>query len=179
MKTQKTKDMEQALINYSLSRYRPIALEVPFWHTCDIGCGIYQEEGQMEIIDAVSEHQGGFTCYELKVSMTDLHSKTAQSYLGNKNYLVCPRSMAEKIIKTNDSWLEKYPDVGIMAWDGKESFRIIKRCKINYGSLPVNDWKTLAQGMLLKMSEYMSWSRIQINRLRAISNQNKKHHEGA
>lgn len=47
---------------------------------------------------------------------------------------------------------KKHPKVGIIGWDGKESFRAIKMCKINY-QIPINDWMTLAKGMISSMSK--------------------------
>ena len=44
--------------------------------------------------------------------------------------------------------------VGIIGWDGKDSFKIIKRCKIKY-RIPNNDWITLAKGMILELSNAM------------------------
>ncbi len=55
MKTQQTKDMEQALIRDALRKGKHPALEVPYIHTIDIGHGTYWPEGQWEYIDAVIE----------------------------------------------------------------------------------------------------------------------------
>ena len=154
MKTQLTKKMEKALIIDALGKSKHPALEVEYWHTESIGAGIYRPVGQAEYIDAVIEKDGMYTCLELKVSMRDLHSKAAQTFVGNKNYLVCPIEMARKIRSINDPWLEKYPQVGIIGWDGKDSFKAIKHCKINY-SLAQNDWTTLAKGMISSLSKEM------------------------
>ena len=154
MKTQKTKNMEKALVLKALRQGKHPALEVEYYHTESISNDTYWPVGQSEYIDAVIEKGGMFTCIELKVSMQDLHSKAAQTFVGNKNYLVCPIEMARKIKSINDSWIEKYPQVGIMGWDGKDSFKVIKLCKINY-EIPINDWMTLAKGMLSSMSKEM------------------------
>ena len=53
MKTQQTKDMEQALIRDALRKGKHPALEVPYAHTIDIGHETYWPEGQWEYIDAV------------------------------------------------------------------------------------------------------------------------------
>lgn len=160
MKSKQTLQMEQALIDYELDHYRNVALEVPFYHTKPLTTTLepiqppdfptYREVGELEIIDAVSEGNGHLICYELKVSFSDLHSKAAQSYLGNDNYLVCPLDMATKILEKKDSWLKEYPNVGIKAWDGKSKFKIIKRSKSNY-SLHHNDVDTLYRGMIHRM----------------------------
>ena len=154
MKTQLTKRMEKALIIDALGKSKHPALEVEYWHTESIGAGIYRPIGQAEYIDAVIEKDGMYTCLELKVSMSDLHSKAAQTFVGNKNYLVCPLKMAKEIKACKDSWLEDHPAVGIIGWDEKKTFKVVKRCKINY-SLAQNDWTTLAKGMISSLSKEM------------------------
>ena len=154
MKTQLTKRMEKALIIDALGKSKHPALEVEYWHTESIGAGIYRPVGQAEYIDAVIEKDGMYTCLELKVSMRDLHSKAAQTFVGNKNYLVCPLKMAKEIKACKDSWLEDHPTVGIIGWDEKKTFKVVKRCKINY-SLAQNDWTTLAKGMISSLSKEM------------------------
>ena len=151
MKTETTKRMEQALIDKYLQQNKHIALEVPFCHTKRTNFG-YGEVGPWEFVDAVSESRGEFTCLELKVSMSDLHSKAAQTFVGNRNYLVCPMKMARKIKDSNDYWLADHPSVGIMGWDGKTTFRVIKQCKPNY-LIPDNDWKQLAKGLISSLSK--------------------------
>lgn len=121
MKTETTKRMEQALIDKYLQQNKHIALEVPFCHTRKTNFG-YGEVGQWEFVDAVSESRGEFTCLELKVSMSDLHSKAAQTFVGNRNYLVCPMKMARKIKDSNDYLI------------------------------PDNDWKQLAKGLISSLS---------------------------
>lgn len=96
MKTQLTKRMEKALIIDALGKAKHPALEVEYWHTKLIGAGIYRPIGQAEYIDAVIEKDGMYTCLELKVSMRDLNSNAAQTFVGNKNYLVCPLKMAKE-----------------------------------------------------------------------------------
>lgn len=154
MKTQLTKKMEHALVADALKKGKHPALEVQYWHSESIGALTYRPVGQVEYIDAVVEEDGMFSCMELKVSMKDLHSKAAQSFVGNKNYLVCPLEMAKKIKTCNDPWLENHPTVGIIGWDGEKTFKVVKRCKINY-LLPRKDWMTLAKGMISSMSKEM------------------------
>lgn len=146
--------MERALVADALKKGKHPALEVKYWHTESIGAFTYRPVGQVEYIDAVIEKDGMFNCMELKVSMKDLHSKAAQSFVGNKNYLVCPLEMAKRIKTCNDSWLENHPTVGIIGWDEKNTFKVVKRCKIKYLCLK-NDWMTLAKGMISSMSKEM------------------------
>ena len=62
--------------------------------------------------------------------------------------------MAKEIKQCNDPWIEKHPTVGIIAWNGKNQFQVIKHCKINY-SLAQNDLTTLAKGMISSLSRDM------------------------
>lgn len=151
METDTTKKMKRALVSYITRQGKHIALEVPFWHTVKLNFG-YGPVGHSEYVDAVSEYDGIFTCYELKISMSDLRSKAAQTFEGNKNYLVCPLEMAMKIKKRNDCWISQHPTVGIMAWTGEDNFKIIKRCKEKY-DVKDNDWHTLAKGMMSSLSQ--------------------------
>lgn len=96
--------------------------------------------------------------------MSDLHSKAAQTYEGNRNFLVCPEKMADEILQSNDPWLKQYPNVGILSWDGKDKFRVRKRCKENY-DVKDNDWKTLVKGMILSNSTEIRNYRNIINNL--------------
>ncbi|MGQ0436513.1 hypothetical protein ACT1WK_08110 [Lactobacillus gasseri] len=59
--------------------------------------------------------------------------------------------MARKIKQNNDPWLTNNPTIGIIGWDGENTFKIIRRCKINY-SLSKQDWIVLAKGMILRLS---------------------------
>lgn len=152
MKTQLTKKMEQALIYDALRKGKHPALEVEFWHTTPLNGGRYGRIGQVEYIDAVIENNYSFTCCELKVSMSDLHSKAAQTFVGHKNYLVCPMQMAKEIKQTQDPWLKDHQSVGIIGWDGKNHFKIIKFCKKKY-FLPHDDWRMLARGMIVSLSK--------------------------
>ena len=93
--------MERALVADALKKRNHPALEVKYWHTESIGAFTYRPVGQVEYIDAVIEKDGMFSCMELKVSMKDLHSKAAQSFVGNKNYLVCPLEMAKAVSYTH------------------------------------------------------------------------------
>lgn len=154
MKTKETIAMENALLAKELAAGNPIATEVPYYKTV-LHCGYYHPEGRMQYIDAVSYSLAHFTCYELKVSMSDLHSKAAQSFVGSRNFLVCPEKMAKEILEKKDHWLEEHKDVGIMAWDGKSKFKIVKLSKINY-DLPINDWRSLALHLMKRMATTIS-----------------------
>lgn len=80
MKTQQTKDMEQALIRDALRKGKHPALEVPYAHTIDIGHGTYWPEGQWEYIDAVIEEQGMFTCNEKTIERKFINERKTMGF---------------------------------------------------------------------------------------------------
>ena len=61
-------------------------------------------------------------CYEIKVTMSDLKSKNKLSYLGDKNYLVVPKKLADEILKSSYN----LGGIGLIAFDGK-SFKSLTR----------------------------------------------------
>lgn len=126
MKTEETQQMEQGLVEYCLQRNEAIGLEVPYIQQIKTSAGLYKGVGQWEYVDAVSYSDDLFTCYELKVSLSDFHSKAKQSYHGNRNFLVVP----DRLVDSVKSELDK--DVGILSWSGKSQFKIVKHSKIDY-----------------------------------------------
>ena len=51
-----------------------------------------------EIVDCLSySHKKGFCCYELKISVSDFHSKNAKTLVGNYNYFVMPTELIDKV----------------------------------------------------------------------------------
>lgn len=51
-----------------------------------------------EIVDFLSlERNQEFTCYEIKVSLRDFHSKNGKNFYGNYNYYVMPRELYNKV----------------------------------------------------------------------------------
>lgn len=65
-------------------------------------------------------------CYEIKVSIEDLQSQAKKTFIGNRNYLVMPKSMYEEL-------KEKKPEllhtglVGIMVFDKNANNLMVKR----------------------------------------------------
>ena len=86
MKTQKTKDLEELLRKKFNSQNDFYVFE------CTIGwCG-------SEIVDCIKYNcQRETTCYEIKQSIQDFHSKNKLTFIGNKNYFVMPYSLYEKV----------------------------------------------------------------------------------
>lgn len=86
MKTQKTKDLEELLRKKFNSRNDFYVFE------CTIGW--YGSE----IVDCIKYNcQREITCYEIKQSVQDFHSKNKLTFIGNKNYFVMPYSLYEKV----------------------------------------------------------------------------------
>lgn len=136
-----------------MQRNEAIGLEVPYIKQIKTSAGLYGGVGQWEYIDAVSYKNNLFTCYELKVSLNDFHSKAKQSYHGNRNFLVVP----ERLVDSVKNELDK--DVGILAWNGKSQFRIAKQSKINY-QLTEATTRFLALSLIDSMKKMMKEKEI-------------------
>lgn len=114
-KTKQTRLIEQALIkrtNSVLGCYG--ALEVTIGRSGTKG---YERCDYVEF-DTSSE----IRCYEIKASMGDLKSKNKLSYLGDKNYLVVPKKLADEILKSSYN----LGGVGLISFDGK-NFKSLTR----------------------------------------------------
>lgn len=86
MKTQKTKDLERLLEKKFDSRNDFYVFE------CTIGWYGH------EIVDCIKYNcQREISCYEIKQSVQDFHSKNKLTFIGNKNYFVMPYSLYEKV----------------------------------------------------------------------------------
>lgn len=86
MKTQKTKDLEELLRKKFNNRNDFYVFE------CTIGW--YGSE----IVDCIKYNcQREITCYEIKQSVQDFHSKNKLTFIGNKNYFVMPYELYEKV----------------------------------------------------------------------------------
>ncbi len=86
MKTQKTKDLEKLLENKFNPRNDFYVFE------CTIGW--YGSE----IVDCIKYNcQREISCYEIKQSVQDFHSKNKLTFVGNKNYFVMPYELYEKV----------------------------------------------------------------------------------
>ncbi|MHB9953654.1 hypothetical protein [Ligilactobacillus murinus] len=114
-KTKQTLEIEQALIKRTsdlLGCYG--ALEVTIGRAGPSG---YERCDYVEF-----DTSGEIRCYEIKVTMSDLKSKNKLSYLGDKNYLVVPAELADKILNNHYN----LGGVGLIAFDGK-SFKSLTR----------------------------------------------------
>lgn len=86
MKTQRTKDLERLLESKFDTRNDFYVFE------CTLGW--YGKE----IVDCVKYNcQREISCYEIKQSLQDFHSKNKLSFFGNKNYFVMPYSLYKKV----------------------------------------------------------------------------------
>lgn len=134
-KNKETRAIEHALVKHTARIPSASgALEVTLnWtmHAKD-----YDRVDYIEIVD----HE--IACYEIKVSMSDLESDNVLSFVGNKNYLVVPLSMANNIVlqqeKHDGTKLNKiihqlwWRGIGIIGVNLDDlSIHYIKRCKKN------------------------------------------------
>ena len=86
MKTETTKKLERLLARKFDSRSDFYVFE------CTIGW--YGRE----IVDCISYNcNRETTCYEIKQSVSDFHSKSAVTFIGDKNYYVMPLEIYEKV----------------------------------------------------------------------------------
>lgn len=86
MKTETTKKLEEMLLSKFDRRSDFFVFE------CTIGWYGH------EIVDCISYNaQREITCYEIKQSVSDFHSKNAVTFIGDKNYYVMPVEIYEKV----------------------------------------------------------------------------------
>lgn len=119
MKTALTSQIEYDLIRRTKSTLGLYgAFEVTIGH---VGRKGYERVDYLEL-----NTKGDFTCYEIKVSLSDYLSKNKLSYVGNKNYLVAPKELAHKIKNEYNTHSH-----GIIAYDEKmpltQRFKVIQR----------------------------------------------------
>lgn len=86
-----------------------------------------------ERCDYVEYDGHDFTCYEIKISWSDLNSKNKQTYLGKRNYLVVPIKLAQKI-KQNHYGLG---GTGLIQYYDN-NFTIVKKCSIHNVTFATN-----------------------------------------
>ena len=86
MKTERTKKLEELLANHFNNRNEFYVFECTLgWYGSEIvDCVMYNCDRQVY-------------CYEIKQSVQDFHSKNKLSFFGNKNYLVMPYELYEKV----------------------------------------------------------------------------------
>ena len=75
-----------------------------------------------EIVDFMSmDSKGILRCYEIKISLSDLHSNAKKSWYGNYNYLVVSSELYKKV----KTWIDEIPNhIGIsvyeLSWNGMD-----------------------------------------------------------
>ena len=101
MKTERTKKLEKLLSNKLYDGKHFYTFE------CTIGW-----IGK-EIVDCIAyDYAREISCYELKQSKQDFHSKNKLTFIGNKNYFVIPYDLYKEIndeLYTN----KEYKDIGV------------------------------------------------------------------
>lgn len=130
MKAQTTKDLEQLLENKFDSRNDFFVFE------CTIGW--YGSE----IVDCIKYNcQREITCYEIKQSVQDFHSKSKLTFIGNKNYFVMPYNLYEKVKNEIPNEIGVY--IAIDHMEQKEKEEIINA----YGTKRRTMWAEPIDGM--------------------------------
>ena len=127
MKTPKTKELEKALIKTYFKPGNHIVLEVNLYNAASL----MQIHGKTDATDFDDVYPGiadgmmvdnylNFTCFELKVTKSDFHSRAKLSFIGNKNYYVMPEELYEAV----KAEIPKH--VGVLAPDGYGLLRNVK-----------------------------------------------------
>ena len=84
----KTKDLEVAIYKWVRRYYGLSCLEVTM------------PEGDRVDMLTYRKRNNTFECYEFKVSKSDLHSKCALTFVGDKNYICVPDILVEDAFRT-------------------------------------------------------------------------------
>ena len=103
MKTEKTKDIEYALIRkYCANKFNGNfgALEVPVDYTLGKG------KQNIDFAYYKADKQDIY-CFEIKISKTDFNSKASLSFDGNYNYLVADKELADYLYQNWHNQLER------------------------------------------------------------------------
>lgn len=130
MKTKTTKDLEKLLEQKFNSRNDFYVFE------CTLGW--YGSE----IVDCVKYNcQREISCYEIKQSVQDFHSKNKLSFFGNKNYFVMPYDLYEKVKAEIPYEIGCY--VAIDHMENKEEEKVINQ----YGAKRKIHWAEPIDGM--------------------------------
>ena len=124
MKTDLTKEIEKKIFYRFNDKYGRGITAV---FECPIGKDYHNEFG---IVDAISFNQtkDEFTCFEIKVSVADFHSKSKTTFVGNRNYYAMPLEIYEKVKKEIPAgigcYVLKTTDIR-----GYYYFNCVKKCK--------------------------------------------------
>lgn len=134
MKTQQTIEIERVLVKRTKEKVGCYGvLEVTVGHIAG-GKG-YDRCDYVEFDTA-----GLITCYEVKVTLSDLMSNNKLSYVGDKNYLVVPEKLANEIEKINYN----FGGVGLIVFDGE---KLVLRKKSSKKVIGIGEKAELLEGI--------------------------------
>lgn len=134
MKTRQTIEIERALVRRTQEKVGCYGvLEVTIGHIAG-GKG-YDRCDYVEFDTA-----GSITCYEVKVTLSDLVSNNKLSYVGDKNYLVVPEKLANKIEEINYN----FGGVGLIVFDGE---KLVLRKKSSKKVIGIGEKTELLEGI--------------------------------
>lgn len=107
-----TRDLEKKLLMHlsGVGHYITFEMKVPIYDYDDWS---HAFDGN-ERVDACMYNYGNWYFYELKVSVSDFHSKAKKSFQGNYNYFVMPKDIYEKV---KDEIERDYKGVGVYIYD--------------------------------------------------------------
>lgn len=112
MKRKETIAIEQVLLQSCYGSNPKLAIE---YGTTEVTIDFQRNGNGKEIVDFLSfdAKKNIFRCYEIKVTIEDLHSQAKKSWYGNYNYLVISNELYS--LKTIDEWHSELPlDVGLI-----------------------------------------------------------------
>ena len=134
MKTRQTIEIERALVRRTQEKVGCYGvLEVTIGHIAG-GKG-YDRCDYVEFDTA-----GLITCYEVKVTLSDLVSNNKLSYVGDKNYLVVPEKLANEIEEINYN----FGGVGLIVFDGE---KLVLRKKSSKKVIGIGEKTELLEGI--------------------------------
>lgn len=130
MKTELTKEIEKRLFRDFEKLGQSLVIE------CQIGFF----GGERDRVDAISYNSSKkeITCFEIKVSVADFHSKAKVSFVGNRNYYVLTEEVYEKV-------KDEIPhDIGVYVYKPKHLEKVIW-CSEEDKYIQIGDYLTLVK----------------------------------
>lgn len=125
MKTELTKEIERQIF-YRFNDIYGRGITAVF--ECPIGKDYHGQYGTVDVI-SYNQTKDEFTCFEIKVSVEDFHSKSKTTFVGNRNYYVMPEEVYKKVKKEIPvgigCYIFEYSSCSIYF----NNLRCVKKCK--------------------------------------------------
>ena len=128
-KSKATKQIEKILLDSCFGTNPSLATE---YGTMEVTIDFQRNKSKKEIVDFMTydAKKDIIKCYEIKVSIQDLHSDAQKSWYGHYNYLVITNSLY--LMVPEDDWKKELPKgVGLIVInpDTREKWSMIKATK--------------------------------------------------